>query len=76
MKYLKLFDTEIKYSTYRDGGDYLKPNVSLCYSTGKVYYTTPTITYDYVDLGLPSGTKWATQNVGAYKPSDYGLYFA
>lgn len=28
-----------------------------------------------MDLGLPSGTKWATQNVGAYKPSDYGLYF-
>ena len=28
-----------------------------------------------MDLGLPSGTKWATQNVGARKPSDYGLYF-
>ena len=35
----------------------------------------PPITYDYVDLGLPSGTKWATQNVGARKPSDFGLYF-
>lgn len=31
--------------------------------------------YDYVDLGLPSGTLWATKNVGADKPSDYGLYF-
>lgn len=31
--------------------------------------------YDYVDLGLPSGTKWATCNVGASKPSDVGLYF-
>ena len=31
--------------------------------------------YDYVDLGLPSGTLWATMNVGASKPSDYGLYF-
>ena len=31
--------------------------------------------FDYVDLGLPSGTKWATMNVGALKPSDYGLYF-
>ena len=28
-----------------------------------------------MDLGLPSGTKWATCNVGADKPSDYGLYF-
>ena len=31
--------------------------------------------YDYVDLGLPSGTLWATCNVGADKPSDYGFYF-
>lgn len=31
--------------------------------------------YGYVDLGLPSGTKWAAMNVGASKPSDAGLYF-
>ena len=31
--------------------------------------------FDYVDLGLPSGTKWATMNVGASKPSDFGLNF-
>ena len=31
--------------------------------------------YDYVVLGLPSGTLWATCNVGADRPSDYGLYF-
>lgn len=31
--------------------------------------------YDYVDLGLPSGTLWATMNVGASKPSEFGLYF-
>jgi hypothetical protein len=31
--------------------------------------------FDYVDLGFPSGTKWATMNVGASKPSDFGLYF-
>ena len=31
---------------------------------------------DYVDLGLPSGTKWATCNVGADSPEDYGDYFA
>ncbi|MBR5633556.1 MAG: hypothetical protein IKW78_00015 [Prevotella sp.] len=29
-----------------------------------------------IDLGLPSGTKWANMNVGAEKPEDYGLYFA
>ena len=31
---------------------------------------------DYVDLGLPSGTLWATCNVGANSPEDYGDYFA
>ena len=30
----------------------------------------------YVDLGLPSGTLWATCNVGAVTPEDYGDYFA
>ena len=30
----------------------------------------------YVDLGLPSGTLWATTNIGAENPEDYGLYFA
>ena len=28
-----------------------------------------------VDLGLPSGTKWANMNVGASSPTDYGMYF-
>lgn len=32
--------------------------------------------YTYVDLGLPSGTMWATYNVGATKPEEFGDYFA
>ena len=32
--------------------------------------------HKYVDLGLPSGTLWATCNVGANNPEDYGDYFA
>jgi len=32
--------------------------------------------YEYVDLGLPSGLKWATCNVGASSPEEYGDYFA
>ena len=32
--------------------------------------------HDYVDLGLTSGTKWATANVGAKTPQDYGNYYA
>lgn len=33
-------------------------------------------TVEYVDLGLPSGTLWATCNVGANSPEEYGDYFA
>lgn len=32
--------------------------------------------HPYVDLGLPSGTLWATYNIGATKPEEYGDYFA
>lgn len=32
--------------------------------------------HEYVDLGLPSGTLWATRNVGANAPEEYGDYFA
>ena len=32
--------------------------------------------YTWIDLGLPSGLKWATCNVGATAPEGYGDYFA
>lgn len=32
--------------------------------------------HEYVDLGLPSGTLWATCNVGASRPEEVGDYFA
>ena len=35
----------------------------------------PTNGHKYVDLGLPSGTKWATMNVGASSETDYGNYY-
>lgn len=31
--------------------------------------------HEWVDLGLPSGTKWATCNVGASSPREYGNYY-
>lgn len=34
------------------------------------------VTHEYVDLGLPSGLKWASCNIGATSPYDYGHYFA
>jgi hypothetical protein len=32
--------------------------------------------YAYVDLGLPSGVKWATMNIGATSVTDFGKYYA
>ncbi len=32
--------------------------------------------YKYVDLGLQSGNLWATTNIGAALPADYGNYYA
>lgn len=34
------------------------------------------IAYKAIDLGLPSGTKWANMNVGAESPEGYGGYYA
>lgn len=36
----------------------------------------PSDQYEYVDLGLPSGVKWATRNVGAATPEAKGNYYA
>lgn len=44
-------------------------------SSSKVYTASGNIdNHDYVDLGL--SVKWATMNVGATKPEEYGNYFA
>ncbi len=32
--------------------------------------------HDYVDLDLPSGTLWATCNIGASNPEDYGYFYS
>ena len=33
-------------------------------------------THEYVDLGLPSKTLWATTNIGASSPEGFGYYVA
>ncbi len=47
------------------------------YEGWKQIPTTGTLNgYAWVDLGLPSGIKWATCNVGASSPEEYGDYYA
>ena len=51
-------------------------NVSAtCMVTVKYNLSLPA-SVEAVDLGLPSGLKWATCNVGASNPEEYGAYFA
>ena len=60
------------------GGGVALPNVSLCVQENEVHYNPYVDPYNghaYVDLGLPSGTKWATMNVGASSETDYGNYY-
>ncbi len=55
------------YATTADG---------TTYGNVRSFIPAPAVSHDYVDLGLPSGTLWATCNVGADAPEDYGDYFA
>lgn len=55
-----------------------KDNASI-YDTCKVTVTgggSSGGSEEVVDLGLPSGLKWRSMNVGASKPEEYGNYYA
>ncbi|MBR1499018.1 MAG: leucine-rich repeat protein [Bacteroidaceae bacterium] len=41
-----------------------------------IHYTFDANGHDYVDLGLPTGTLWATCNIGATVPEGMGDFFA
>ena len=78
-KYIKKFDTHSDYEDFIETEDFIKPNVSYCVDNVEVHYNPIPDPYNghaYVDLGLPSGTLWATMNVGATSETDYGFHFA
>lgn len=50
--------------------------LATCLVGSSVFCSCSKEDHDYVDLGLPSGTLWATCNVGASSPEEYGDYFA
>ena len=77
---------ELTYTNMEAGKKYTAyPTVKIM---GKALRAVPSKDfpeYDYcpddnhphaIDIGLPSGTLWATTNIGADNPEDYGLYFA
>ena len=65
-----------QYDTNRDGKVDIEDVTAVVNYILGIQPEEPVDTHEYVDLGLPSGTLWATTNVGAEKPEDYGLYFA
>ena len=80
MKNLNIFSLVTEYENAKSGGVLNVPNVSFVDEDSSVRYLLENIpthnVYEYVDLGLPSGLKWATCNVGATSPEQAGLYFA
>ena len=85
MKRLRIFDTEEQYNSIESQLTY--PTVSAI-KQGTLLKILSNIPqepsydpelfngYDYIDLGLPSGTLWATTNVGASEPTEYGMTFS
>ncbi len=79
MKYLELFkngfDSTIDEKIKPENRPYVgySPNEGLRLSTVLEENQSG---YQMIDLGLPSGLKWADRNVGAENPWDNGLYFS
>lgn len=66
-KHLKLFANHSAYLQAESNLD--KPNVAVCQQEGDVHYNPYVDPYNghaYVDLGLPSGTKWSTSTLYGY----------
>ena len=75
-KWITTFDTTAELAAYSATTDFLRPHVSLTKDDMDVhFFEDPYAGHEYVDLGLPSGTKWATMNVGATSETDYGNYY-
>ena len=55
---------------------YVTNSIVTVYGNQLSFTTPENWSLSYVDLGLPSGLLWATCNVGADNPEDYGDYFA
>ena len=54
---------------------YIRHDGFCSYGAVKSFSTKGLTKGEYVDLGLKSRTLWATKNIGAEKPEEYGLYF-
>ena len=69
--HLKQFTNHAVYNAVKNNLD--RPNVSYCVNENEVHYNPidPYGGHAYVDLGLPSGTLWATENPDPTKSYHY-----
>ena len=78
-KYLEYFDGAFDSTVADKMKPENKPYVAYSKTEGVAYTVVPAkeqpSLYEAVDLGLPSGLKWANMNVGATSLEDAGLYF-
>ena len=75
--YIHLFSTTAEFNTAYNGTGYTDPWVSYTLESSALTYNKDKANgHEYVDLGLPSGKLWATMNIGASTPEDYGNYYA
>ena len=65
-----------KVTLYKTTGETIKCDVSELDSIVFAEDEPIVENHEWVDLGLPSGTLWATCNVGADNPEEYGNYFS
>lgn len=69
-QYAEIFKTHDEYESSSG-----KAVWNYCIKDAEIHYNPPAPTYEYVDLGLPSGTLWAKWNVGATSETEYGNYY-
>lgn len=80
MKHLQIFETKNAFDTEKENLE--SPCVALTEDDTNIHivvYTTinedDLTKGDFIDLGLPSGLKWASCNLGATTPCGYGDYY-
>ena len=71
---------ECRFDEIRVNNVRMNPEQPVTFTFGEDYNVTGIVqnasSGAYVNLGLPSGTKWATCNIGASSPQEAGNYFA
>ena len=74
---IEMNDNSVYEYNVKDIGDVLFLSIGDIPGDSIAYHNCPDEHHPHlIDLGLPSGTKWACCNVGASVPEEYGGYYA